>query len=127
MTRTCDVPGCEREHWGHGHCSRHYQEQRRARTEGPVCKVERCERIVKARGLCNVHLCRLYFHGDPEAPVRNPDYTAREDRHLLDLPTEPKSGYVKRGALAELATAFGRSVQSLSTRRRKLLREREAA
>ena len=91
-----------------------------------TCDVPGCEGKHRARGLCAKHVNRQYQYGDARAPLQWRFYTAREDQHLLDLPTHPKSGYVKYGALGELALAFGRPVQSLSTRRRKLLRERAA-
>ncbi len=90
------------------------------------CEVTGCGRPHRARGLCAKHVNRQYQYGDARAPLQWRFYTKREDEHLLALPTEPRSGRVKYGALGELAIMFGRPVQSLSTRRRRLL-DRQAA
>ena len=59
--RSCRVIGCDRDHYGKGLCSLHYQRQQ-ARDRGveprkprSYCTIVGCARPVNARGLCGAH------------------------------------------------------------------------
>lgn len=67
--RTCDQPGCDRQHLARGYCRMHYLrvyqygsvELRRAKPEG--CLVEECDNAHNSRGYCKKHYTRLIRNG----------------------------------------------------------------
>lgn len=74
----CSIEGCERDVFGRGWCTMHYNRWRRDGDTGPVeslrshefstsglCMVEGCEQPIHAVRLCNRHLKRFREHGDP--------------------------------------------------------------
>ena len=105
----------------------------RNRPEG-LCGADGCNRPAVCRGACKGHWQRLQSHGsiNPPAMRRLVLYTAAEDAALLDLPLEPRSRYVKRGYLTDLAEHLGRPYDSArcrlyELRRREAVRIRETA
>lgn len=96
-----------------------------------TCAVEGCDRPgVAARGYCSLHYQRWRRHGDPEGIASNPHgkryFTPEEDAGLLDLPTEP-NGWIEKGYLADFAIQHGRTADSCSHRRARLLQRLAAA
>lgn len=85
--RTCDVPGCGRDHYSKGYCCAHYQRWRKSgapgsaevmpmsKADGPrSCSVEGCARPYLARGYCSAHWQRWKKTGDPgPAEIRQQD------------------------------------------------------
>jgi len=71
--RTCSVQGCERKHYGHGLCSKHWKRwykygdlvgKRPAPQSGRLCSIEDCGQPHSRQGLCNRHYIRWRKHGD---------------------------------------------------------------
>lgn len=94
-----------------------------------TCRVNGCDKPVRAHGLCHGHLERTLRprnRGRPgEAALARqwPKWTAEDDRKILDLPTG-RNGHVVRGRADDLAAHLGRTRRAVHTRRNFLLRER---
>lgn len=78
--RVCEVPRCDRKHYGHGYCKMHYQRWRkggdlsvlrlrRVPAPGSSCTLPDCGRPHKANGLCAAHNERRRRGGSLAAPV----------------------------------------------------------
>ena len=74
--RTCEHPGCEREHKGKGFCSMHYGRWKRgsppmdASERGSrKCSVEGCERKYYGNGFCSSHRARWLRNASLTAPL----------------------------------------------------------
>lgn len=63
----CNVEGCDKPVNGHGLCSTHYVQARKAwEVGGAGCTVDGCENVVTGHGYCSKHYQRWKRHGDPE-------------------------------------------------------------
>lgn len=85
---TCSQMECDRPHFGHGFCKKHYRQNRGS------CSVENCLRVVHERGWCFNHYRRWQKHGDPDSGK-----PLRFDAHL-DIP----DGYALCSACGEIKT-----------------------
>ena len=77
--RTCDVPGCDSNHFAKGYCRKHHTRWLRngdptvnLKTAIPTpCRVDGCEKLARCRGLCDKHYIALRRHGDPLVKLSN--------------------------------------------------------
>ena len=82
-----------------------------------------CDKRHFGRGLCQMHLARLYKAGAPLPPVNRREFTPGEDERILALPTN-KNGKILHKALEGLALVLGRHKTTVGNRRRLLLSRR---
>ena len=124
--RTCQNAGCGRPARERGMCGPCYCKWwRRTDPHGaiaarPECRIDGCNKRVETRDLCKMHYSRWWRHGS--TAYRNRPWTDYEDRQILELPTSPRSGRVRRGHAKDLALMLRRSPAALNMRRRALLR-----
>lgn len=81
--RTCDVPGCDRKHKGHGLCDTHLYRQKhglplaaelmRQSRKGLTCEASDCLRPVAAAGLCSLHWQRRQNGVPMDALLQRPN------------------------------------------------------
>src|SRR5687767_10372311 len=70
----CEAPGCDREVYARGHCSRHYKQLLRHGEVQPdrapvACAVETCDRRAVTRGWCHGHYLRWPRQGELKEDV----------------------------------------------------------
>ena len=72
--KICSFNGCERNHWGKGFCSTHYQMQRRGKIlqkigvarqkkESKECCIPLCTNLHRAKGYCSTHYNQISKNG----------------------------------------------------------------
>ena len=69
--RVCEIPGCNKPHYGRGYCHKHYQRWKRHgdplsnpfKTRG-TCSAGDCDRPHHAGGYCSLHYRRLKRRGN---------------------------------------------------------------
>ena len=129
--RTCKNAGCGRPARERGMCGPCYCKWwRRTDPHGaiaarPECRIDGCGKQATGLGLCKMHYTRWWRHGSTE--YRNRPWTPREDAEVLALPTNPRSGHVKRGYRKDVALMLDRSPEAVGMRRVVLLRAMKEA
>jgi len=79
--KVCSIDGCDKKHYGHGYCNKHYQKWKihgdpladKTKRRGK-CSVDNCDNPHYGNGLCNKHYRRLVRHGQlDERPKPKPE------------------------------------------------------
>lgn len=100
--RGCNIPDCDRRHYGHGWCEEHHRNWSDrgdplaypVRVNGGPCTVGDCQERATSRGWCGSHYKAWRMHGDPL--IRKRTAPPNDGRcSFEECPNEPTSGTAK--------------------------------